>query len=202
MQIHFDRASSLELQTSNLGDRYKVKEDSTDELLLTAARQGNQQAFLLLFKRYRTRIFRFVYRLTGSEKAAENITHDCFLSLVGTQEDSEPKGISILIDLYSRARRLGIEYEQDRVNDKLQVGGVEEEPVETVKKSINDLPLTERETLILFEYERLSIREIATIVEVNDEVVRTRLRRARQKLRAVLSRQSQEAAKQSNAMDQ
>ena len=179
-----------------------MKEDSTDELLLTAARQGNQQAFLLLFKRYRTRIFRFVYRLAGSEKAAENITHDCFLSLVGTPEDSEPKGISILIDLYSRARRLAIEYEQDRVNDKLQVGGVEEEPVETVKQSINDLPVTERETLILFEYERLSIREIATIVEVNDEVVRTRLNRARQKLRAVLSRQSQEAAKQINAMDQ
>ena len=173
-----------------------MKEDSTDGSLLAAAREGDREAFLLLFKRYSTPVFRFLYRFLGSETAAEDITHDCFLELVKNPECSASREVSLLIDLYAKARKLAIEYEQDHVEDKLQLTRIEDESVGAVKQSINDLPPPERETVILFEYEGLSIREIATIVEVNDEAVRTRLDRARQKLRAALS------AKQPNLADQ
>ena len=164
-----------------------MKEDSTDGPLLAVARKGDQDAFLLLFKRYRTPIFRFLYRFLDSETAAEDITHDCFLELVKNPECSASNEVSLLIELYAKARKLAIEYEKNHVQDKLRRAGIEQASVGAVKQSINDLPSPERETLILFEYEGLSIREIATIVEVNDEAVRTRLNRARQRLRAALS---------------
>ena len=172
-----------------------MKEDSTDGPLLAAARKGDREAFLLLFKRYREPIFRFLYRFLGSEIAAEDITHDCFLDLVKNPECSASNEVSVLIELYGRARELAIAYEKNHLQDKLQRAGIEEATVDMVKQSINDLPRPERETLILFEYESLSINEIATIVENNDEAVRRRLDRARQKLRAALS------AKQSSRAD-
>lgn len=65
---------------------------------------------------------------------------------------------SLLIQLYSTARKLAIERSQENTEDKWPHDGIEEGSVETVRQSIKALPPLERETLILFEYEGLSIR--------------------------------------------
>jgi RNA polymerase sigma-70 factor (ECF subfamily) len=59
-----------------------LPERITDELLLKKAGEGDQAAFLDLYDRYREPIFRFAYRLLGSVEVAEDVTHDCFLSLI------------------------------------------------------------------------------------------------------------------------
>jgi RNA polymerase sigma-70 factor (ECF subfamily) len=183
--------------------RYQVN-DITDELLLAAAKAGDREAFLLLFQRHRTPIFRFLYRLLGSEEAAEDISHDCFLDLVRCSEDSKFTEGSSLTQLYKRARILAMQYlrnleekthrhtqtgdPQVRVGDQPQLAKADGELVASVKQAIDGLPPLEREGLILFEYQRLDVNEIATIVEASDEQVRARLNGARQRLRAALSR--------------
>ena len=54
----------------------------SDELLLERAEGGDQAAFVQLYERYRNPVFRFAYRLLGSVELAEDVTHDCFLSLI------------------------------------------------------------------------------------------------------------------------
>jgi RNA polymerase sigma-70 factor (ECF subfamily) len=170
---------------------------------LAAARRGDQEAFLLLFKRHRTGVFRFLYRFLGSEEAAEHITHDCYLELVRNPEDARFSKDSLLTQLYARARNLAMEHlphleekkrehaatEHQQVNprEQLQRAAVDGDSVEQMKQAISALPPLERETLILFEYEAFPVNEIATIVGADDEVVRTRLNDARQKLRRALS---------------
>jgi RNA polymerase sigma factor (sigma-70 family) len=53
----------------------------TDEHLLRLARQGDEAAFAQLYERHRGLVFRFAYRLSQSPEWAEEITHDCFVSL-------------------------------------------------------------------------------------------------------------------------
>ena len=82
----------------------------TDELLLEKAGGGEQTAFLLLYERYRNPIFRFSYRLVGSMEVAEDITHDCFLSLIRKPGNFEPLRGSLRTYLYAAARNLALKH--------------------------------------------------------------------------------------------
>ena len=168
-----------------------MNEDRADLVLLAAARNGDHSAFLTIFRRYGTRIFRFLYRFLGSAQAAEDITHDCFLDLLrNPAKPSATDNNSVLIQLYSTARELAMERSQKYVEDNSPGSDVEEESVETIKELIKALPPLERETLILFEYEGLSARDVAQIVKADNEAVQLRLNGAREKLRATLSREA------------
>jgi RNA polymerase sigma factor (sigma-70 family) len=167
-----------------------MNEDSADRVLLAAAMDGDHSAFLAIFRRYGTRIFKFLYRFLGSAKAAEDITHDCFLELVRNSAKARFTDNSPLIQLYSTARNLAIERSREHSEETKPDGEIDEESVEAVKQSIKALPCVERETLILFEYERLSIRDIGQIVEADEDVVQMRLNHAREKMRAALSREA------------
>jgi DNA-directed RNA polymerase specialized sigma24 family protein len=50
--------------------------------LVGQARRGAEQAFLTLYSRHRSALFRFVCRMTGSVVSAEDVTQECFLALV------------------------------------------------------------------------------------------------------------------------
>ena len=52
-----------------------------DERLLERAGSGDEKAFALLNERHRQLVFSFAYRLLKSREIAEEVTHDCFLSL-------------------------------------------------------------------------------------------------------------------------
>ena len=56
-----------------------------------------------------------------------------------------------------------------------------------VRKAVASLPPLQREALVLFEYEELSLAEIAAITGSDTGVVKSRLHRARQKLRQLLA---------------
>ena len=57
-----------------------------------------------------------------------------------------------------------------------------------VQRAIESLPPLQREALVLFEYEDLSLAEIGAIVGADSNAVKARLFRARDKLRARLER--------------
>ncbi len=56
-----------------------------------------------------------------------------------------------------------------------------------MRRAIAGLELLQREALILFEYEELTLAEIAAIVEADVGTVKSRLHRARERLRKVLA---------------
>ena len=173
-----------------------MNEHSNDDALLAAMREGDHRAFLLLYKRYGRSIFSFLYRLLGSEKAAEDILHDCFLDLVRNANHLHLSQTPVLTQLYVKARELALQYlDQMTTTDYLtqtqHKEGQEAQSLvngELVKQAISGLPLLEREALILFEYEHLSLSEIAEIVGVDENTVGARLHEARLNLRNRLSR--------------
>lgn len=182
-------------------------EPSTDERLLQCARDGNEAAFSELYERYHDALFRFAYRLLGSAEAAEDATHDCFISIVTSSSAFDATRGSLQTYLYAaarnhafkRLRRAGVDPLRLAVEDldeAQQAAPARGEPLHRllaaelgreVERAVAALPALQREALILFEYEDLSLAEIAAIVEADTGTIKARLHRARVNLRRALT---------------
>ena len=176
----------------------------TDERLLKSAGRGDEAAFRVLYQRHRDAVFRFAYRFTGSHAAAEDVTHDCFLSLIKSPERFDPSRAQLRTYLYAAARNLSFKHLRptsaevtlEELTEEPRGVAEVEEPLKQlldeelsakVRAAIASLPPLQREALILFEYEELSLSEIASIIGTDTGVVKSRLHRARQKLRQLLA---------------
>ena len=175
----------------------------TDELLLERAGNGDQAAFLILYERHRNSVFRFAYRLLDSVELAEDVTHDCFLSLIRQPGKFDPGRAALRTYLYAAARNLAMKYfrsqGRETALDDLSEHPMaprrqeplrrllDEELVAKIREAISDLPPLQREALVLFEYEGLPLAEIAEVVGIDVGAVKSRLHRARGRLRNSLA---------------
>lgn len=183
-----------------------MPEETTDERLLERARAGDEGAFLALYERHHAPAYRFALRLLGSAAPAEDAVHDCFLELV-TREGFDPARGSLRNYLFGAVRhralrqfrRAGREREIEE-GDGAGVGAprpatageplgllLDAELSETVRRAVAGLPPLQREALVLFEYEELSLAEIAEVVGADVNAVKARLHRARAGLRKSLA---------------
>ena len=110
-----------------------MPERITDELLLKKAGEGDQAAFLDLYDRYREPIFRFAYRLLGSVEVAEDVTHDCFLSLIRKPENFRAERASLKTYLYAAARNLAMKHFRNQGRET-GLDEVSEEPKDSPKR--------------------------------------------------------------------
>jgi len=168
-----------------------------DANLVRLARRGNEPAFRTLYDRYRTPLFRFVYRLAGSSDVAEDVTQECFLALIQGAGFDSARG-PLRAYLFGMARNLVFrrlrlsERESGQEPDAaapLDLLGqlLTSERAAMVAGAIRSLPALQREAIVLFEYEELSLEEISTVTGADVGAVKARLHRARESLRNRLS---------------
>ena len=180
-----------------------MRTDLNDSELLGKATRGDEAAFLLLYKGYRDDLYRFVYRFLNSAELAEDITHDCFLSLIRQPDRYDPTLASLRTYLYAAARNLALKQIR-QTGSEVMIDDLPEDTFATeidpplqsmlgkemadrVRQAVSELPPLQREALILFEYEELTLMEIAAIVATDIGTVKSRLHRARERLRRSLS---------------
>ncbi|MCA1579378.1 MAG: RNA polymerase sigma factor [Acidobacteria bacterium] len=179
-----------------------MPERTTDEVLLKRAGEGDEAAFLELYDRHRQPIFRFAYRLLGEVDIAEDVTHDCFLSLIRKPENFRPERASLRTYLFAAARNLALKHFRstgretglDEMTQEPELSPrhqplrklLDEELAAEVRRAIFSLAPLQREALVLFEYEGLNLREIAEITGADVGAVKGRLFRARERLKSIL----------------
>ena len=179
-----------------------MPERTTDEVLLQRAGDGEQGAFLELYERNREPVFRFAYRLLGSVELAEDVTHDCFLSLIRKPENFRAELGSLRTYLFACTRNLALKHfrssgregtleeveSEPQVPAKSQPLGqlLDQELTTHIREAVLELPPLQREALILFEYEGLSLNEIAQITDTDVGAIKGRLFRARERLKTML----------------
>ncbi len=133
---------------------------------------------------------------------AEDITHDCFLSLIKKPENFRPGRASLRTYLFSAARNLWLkqfrklgresaldDFSEDQfvTFDKQPLHRVLDDELSLkVQEAVSSLPPLQREALVLFEYEGLALSEIASLVGTDIGAVKARLHRARERLRSTL----------------
>lgn len=179
-----------------------MPEEFTDELLLRRARGGDERAFLSLYERHHAPLFRFACRLLGSAGPAADAVHDCFVELI-ERPGFDPARGPLRNYLYGAVRhralrhfrRAGREVEIDDEAENISDGRpagpleglLEAERGEAVRAAVMNLPPLQREALVLFEYEGLSLAEIAGIAGADAGTIKARLFRARTNLRKQLA---------------
>jgi len=173
----------------------------SDEELLRATAGGDEGAFLEIYRRYRERVYRFAYRMTGSPDVARDVTHTCFASLLEApfRYDGRRAGLGTYLCAAARnqslrhASRAWRERPAGTSADLRPAKGpgplervLEDERAWIVRKALSNLAPLHREVLILAEYEELDLATIAEIVGAEVGAVKVRLHRARRKLRSAL----------------
>jgi RNA polymerase sigma-70 factor (ECF subfamily) len=173
------------------------------ELLLKAAR-GDEAAFLLLYERHRTVVFRFACRMLGRPDLAEDVTQECFLSILRRPEAFQPARASLRTYLcaiarhlaFKQLRRMGqetaVEEPPEERNEGPRPAGdplaevIAGEAATAVRAAVERLPPLQREAVVLFEYQEMSLADIAAVCETDVGTVKSRLHRARERLKRVL----------------
>jgi RNA polymerase sigma-70 factor, ECF subfamily len=175
------------------------------ELLLRAGR-GDEAAFLLLYKRHRTPVFRFACRMLGSAPPAEDVTQECFLSILRRPEAFRAERASLRTYLCAIARHLALKQlrkwgQETLVDDPPEEasGGapatgerdplsaaIAAEAAEAVRAAVLALPPLQREAVVLFEYQEMSLADVAAVCDTDVGTVKSRLHRARERLRRTL----------------
>jgi RNA polymerase sigma-70 factor, ECF subfamily len=176
------------------------------ELLLRAGR-GDEAAFLLLYERHRTPVFRFACRMLGSTPQAEDVTQECFLSILRRPEAFRAERASLRTYLCAIARHLALKQLHKRGQETLVDDPPEEVPgraltsggrdplsaaiaaeaAEAVRSAVEALPPLQREAVVLFEYQEMSLADVAAVCETDVGTIKSRLHRARERLRRTLA---------------
>ena len=164
----------------------------SDEALMLEFQGGSRPAFEQLFARYRGPLYGFFRRRLNGDQRAEDLTQETFLAVIRAAERYEPTAL-VRTYLYGIAMNL-LSAERRRIAKDSPPGKESPEPatreasdsVLWIRQALEKLDDSEREILMLREYEQLSYAEIADLHHLPVNTVRSRLFRARMALKAHL----------------
>lgn len=172
-----------------------------DAELFSLVQEDNARAFTILFDRYKTFIFRHIYKRISSEVEAGEILQNIFLSLWKNRNSIVIKD-SVTPYLLGAARNSILEVyansQKDLKHKNLLIGEhasvaypaeaymIAEELEQQLKREIAKMPATMKKAFELSRYEDLSVREIAAILEVSEQTVKNNLTSALNRLRGKL----------------
>ena len=165
---------------------------TSDDELMIAIRDGSTEAFEQLFERYRTAVWQFFRRRTADRGRAEELAQDTFVAVLDGARRYEPRGSF-------RAFLFGVAYKvlmadhrkaRHRRTERLDVDRSAASPdldvALWVRAALEQLGASDREVLMLREYEQLSYDEIAAVRQIPLNTVRSQLFRARMAMREAL----------------
>jgi RNA polymerase sigma-70 factor (ECF subfamily) len=169
-----------------------------DQKLVALAAAGDEGAFRRIFDQHHEAVYRCAYRLTGSADAAQDITQDCFLRLIEQARFDGSRG-GLRQYLYGTARNLArqrweaagrhMAWDEDPAEDAPSFPDrmIAAEISDAVQAALDLLPPLQREAIVLFEFEELSLEETAAVTGADTGTVKSRLHRARERLRRILA---------------
>jgi RNA polymerase sigma-70 factor (ECF subfamily) len=172
------------------------KAGQTDEQLMVAFVRGQTDAFNQLFERYRQPLFGFFRRRLSNPSQAEELAQETFLAVLrGTARYQATAlfrtwlyaiGFKILRTHRRKAAfRAMFSASASAHRDPAAPGDLDHDLL--IRDTVRKLDRIDREVLMLREFEQLTYAEIASLLCVPINTVRSRLFRARTELRNLLT---------------
>ena len=172
-------------------------DDDADRWLVNKARTGDVDAYEVLVRRHRDRIYRIALRMLGDRHDAEDIAQDVMIqvwtALAGFTGSSAFSTwlyrivVNRCLNQIRRRRWTRPVLE----GDPQPVAGAEDMVIARQRagaamEAIAALPPDQRAVIVLHQLEGLTYREVAAVVNISEDAVRGRLHRARLSLLASL----------------
>lgn len=162
-----------------------------EDLLVISAQSGDRRAFESLFRMHNKALLRFAYRLCGDQTLATDAVQDAWLTLSQSlRKLRDPRGFRVWAYKTVRWRVTDGARKQNRMTSSLddvaEIATEVPEPAATsgqLTSHLAALPENERQALALFYLDELKMAEIAGILGVPLGTVKSRLNRAKARLR-------------------
>jgi len=168
----------------------------TDEQLMVALSRGSTEAFSELFSRYKQPVFGFFRRRVADSAQAEELAQETFLAILRASSRYEPRSL-FRTYLYAIGFKILGAHRRKTAFRATFLGaatGFREPTLPAIadaelslRQAVGKLERLDREILLLREFEQLSYAEIAGLLRLPVNTVRSRLFRARLALRDLLT---------------
>ncbi|MBQ9076827.1 MAG: sigma-70 family RNA polymerase sigma factor [Muribaculaceae bacterium] len=172
----------------------------TDDQLVAAYANGNNEAFDAILKRYQSRVFSYILHIVKNKDVADDIFQETFVKAIMTIKQgryAETGKFSawisriahnLIIDYYRQEKSENTVSADDDETDLLNRKDLCEENIEDllvttqihddVKRIVKALPESQREVLVMRYYRNMSFKEIADVTNVSINTALGRMRYA------------------------
>lgn len=189
----------------NLG--IDISTDMTDENLMMLYQQGDQAAFETLYRKYKDVLYRYFLKHCSDRPQSEELYQEVWIKLINSAARYKPKAKfktylfaiahNTLVDFYRKAKpSQTVEFEEAEITEDFAHNPATlamPEDEFTIKQKANilmqtleELPADQKEAAILHFEEDMSVQDIAEVTQVKTETAKSRLRYAKNKLKAAI----------------
>ncbi len=189
-----------------------MKNEYDEKALIKRAKRGDTDAFAQLVKNSERTVYALALRMSKNEQDALDISQEAYIrawkslsafwgncSFVSWIYKITRNAAMDFLKEESRHRAQSLTYETDDSETKSidVLAPVAEEPeqviekkerIERLEEAIGKLPSEQREVLVLYDIEGYSYREICGMLGIGEGTLKSRLSRAREKIRKILKK--------------
>jgi len=173
-------------------NNYHKKMDESDFELWTKTGNGDSTAFEIIFKKYYQNLYQFAGRFILDAQTAENVVQEMFVTLWTEREKLQIKS-SLKSYLFTAVRNRSInQIRQQKIRDTRKNNNaieqdesknpeneyIDHEFQTAVHAAIRKLPNKCRQIYLMKRYDNLKYDEIAEILDISVNTVKTQLKRA------------------------
>jgi len=167
--------------------------------IISSIKKGKNEKLSIIMDKYSDRMKKTAYLITGDDKLSEDCVQETFIrfyyniSQFRAQSSLGTYLYRILVNICNQKLRRSwfkrVKLNGDFVNVR-QVDDYEEKVILRVeiKRSLQMLDKKYREVLILFYFNQMTVNEISQILEMKQGTIKSRLMRAREKIKPYLEK--------------
>lgn len=184
-----------------------ISADVSDETLMLQYQQGEQSAFETLYRRHKDALYRYFLKNCSDRQQSEELYQEVWIKLINSASRYTPKAKfktyiftiahNTLVDFYRKAKPSQVvEFEDvessEEIGNKLGNLALPEDEftfkqkAKLFMKTLDELPVDQKEVAILHFEKEMSVQEIAEVTNVKTETAKSRLRYAKNKLKAAI----------------
>jgi len=186
--------------TNSMNRTSAAMQTTSDEALIERIAAGDKLAMQVLFARHQVRVYRFVLRLVRDQSVAEELVGEVFLDVwrqAGRFEARSTASTWLLAIARYKAlsalrRRTDQELDDDKAatiedpGDSPEVAVLKKNKGDVLRQCLTALTPEHREIIDLVYYHEKSVEEVAQIVGIGENTVKTRMFYARKRLSELL----------------
>lgn len=186
-----------------------VNKEKTDALLVKDYMAGDESALATLIRRHESKIFGFIYSKVSDRDVSNDIFQDTFIKVIKTLKlnsyNEEGKFLpwvmriahNLIIDHFRKSKKMPMYRETEEfsifsvmTDDSLSIENqiIAEQVEVDVRKLVEELPLDQKEVLIMRMYQDMSFKEISETTGVSINTALGRMRYAIMNLRKIIDK--------------
>lgn len=186
-----------------------VNSQKSDALLVKDYISGDENALALLIKRHESKVYGFIYSKVSDKEISNDIFQDTFIKVIKTLKSNsyneEGKFLpwvmriahNLVIDFFRKSKKMPLYRETEEfsifsvmcddtltIENKIIANQVEID----IRKLVEELPLDQKEVLIMRMYQDMSFKEISETTGVSINTALGRMRYAILNLRKIIDK--------------